>query len=324
MNRHLDPAKDVLSDLRKKIDKENKRSVFGQLQADAYCWIFASPNYFLLQGNPYKKLPRHSSAIHLKALPLYEEWFHQDHYLQEVEPQIISAPGSRTSLGKYLRDLHRKSYKTLQWPQRWEMSLKSFIQFLRKKLPARDASFLDMFFPEEMYLSEKGIISNVSKTTRRITVNECGTVLKALADLVFQGNPTSQHCAAEALALSWLCLTKARIRHPSQVKLIHEVLYSSLSFTKKGKRDLYKTDCEIFTAPTLRGTFQIPISTHLFAFLNALAATPSKSEPIFQSPLRSLRRTLTSVLEKMPQNFHEITFQSLLHFVNDSDSLQEK
>lgn len=334
MKLDLGPLKEILSNLKRQINLEKQRTPFDPQKIEAYCWIFGSPDYVFLQGNIYKTLPSESSTGNENALVQYKAWLNhglgtsqhpianeatkslldKDPTLEGLGTQIIPAPTDGESLTMYLIKMHKRIYHNRGWKQNEEISLKSFVNFLRAQ-PATAGSFLDVVFPSGMeFFKHAGIVSIHPQPEYCLDLFEASTILQTLADMLFEKRPNAQFLIAQSLGLCWMCLTKARISHPSHVKIIHQTPISTPCHADTKKCDILEDANPGFSTPTLRGEFHVSISKHFHGYLSHLAALHPSSKTILRSSLRALRCSFTSVLKTMPKNFWQATFQSFLFF----------
>ncbi len=333
MKLDLAPLKEILSNLKNQINLEKQRTPFDPQKVEACCWIFGSPDYIFLQGNLYKTLPSSSPAGNGNALVHYKAWLNhglgiseyrtanetaklregKDLTLEGLGTQIIPPPTNAESLSMYLTRMHRRVYDNHGWKQNEGISLKSFVNFLRGQA-ATNGSFLDVLFPSGMEFFKKvGIVSVHPKPEYRLDLFETSKILRTLADLLFEKRPNAQFLIAQALALCWMCLTKARISHPSNIKIIHQTSINALSHTTTKKCDILEDINSGLSIPTLRGEFDAHISKHLHEYLSRLAALHPCSKTILKSSLRALRHSFTSALKGISKN-SESAFQSFLFF----------
>jgi hypothetical protein len=136
---------------------------------------------------------------------------------------------------------------------------------------------------------------------------------------VIEGRSNTQHCAAEALALCWMCLTSARRRLPANWKMIYKTPWTSFS-RQQDSDDIYGNNPHgSYALPTLYGKANTFISNFLFEYLSALNISSEKpSQTILHKPLRSLIRSLDMIVEKIPEarntgKISFLTFMSLPH-----------
>jgi hypothetical protein len=343
MKLDLEPLKKILNDLKHQINLEKQRTLFDPKKIEAYCWIFGSPDYVFLQGNIYKTLPPESPAGNENALVHYKAWLNhalgasqhpiineatkslpdKDLTLEDIDPQIIPAPTDGESLAMYLIRMHKRIYHNHGWKQNEEISLKSFVNFLKGQ-PATAGSFLDVLFPSGMeFFKNAGIVSISPQPKYCLDFFEASKILQTLADMLFEKRPNAQFLIAQALGLCWMCLTKARISHPSYVKIIHQTSINTLYEEDTKKCDILEEVNPGFFIPTLRGKFHVPISKHLHEYLSRLAALHPRSKTILQSSPRALRHSFASALKGMPGNISQSTFQSFLDFDYEEICLQE-
>lgn len=334
MRLDLDPLKDILSDLKHQIDLEKQRTPFDPRKIEACCWIFGSSDYIFLQGNLYKTLPSSSPAGNENALVHYKAWLNhglgtskypitnektkllqdKDLALKDLGTQIIPPPTDVESLSIYLTRMHKTVYDNDGWKQNEGISLKSFVNFLRGQA-ATNGSFLDVLFPSGMGFFKKiGIVSVHPKPEYCLDLFDASKILQTLADMLFEKRPNAQFLIAQALGLCWMCLTKARILHPSNIKIIHQTSINALSYATTKKCNILEDMNPGLFIPTLRGEFDVHISKHLHEYLSRLAALHPCSKMILQSSLRALRHSFTSALKAISENISESTFQSFLFF----------
>jgi hypothetical protein len=326
VNSQLEPVKDILSnflsDMKKQegiwksVEHDLTDSNNGSWQnEEAYCWIYADPEYYFLMGNEYSKSHPEVPAAKKKAKPYYHAWLHEDHYLQEILPYIIQQPDNEDTLASYLErtyaNIHKqKGSRTLEW-----RSLKSFIEYLRCILPADQVEFIEVLFPEGMAMLNGYIIKNEKLSACPIDILLTVKILQELVKRVFEGRPNAQHSAAEALALCWMCLTSARRRLLTAFRMIYKAPLTSLSL-QKDTDDIYgRTLHNSFALPTFYGRAQTFISEYLFEYLSALnLASQEKGKTILHCPQRILERSLYDIVQKIPeaQKLGKITFLTFM------------
>lgn len=180
--------------------------------------------------------------------------------------------------------------------------------------PKDERGFLEEIFPEEMKIFRGKIIRIVPPTVYPIDIYTMAEILKGLIEEVLEGRPKAQFCAAEALGFTWICLTSARRRLPTELKLISKIPSTSL-ILPESPENLDEKKRPLLKIPSLYDSSPVPISPIIANYLNAIRNIFPQNRPILlQSHPRSLKRVLDHVLKKLPStvNLGKITFLTFL------------
>lgn len=180
-----------------------------------------------------------------------------------------------------------------------QRALKSFFFYLREA-GMEEILMLEYLFPEDgRAYTSRAFSEKAFCLPREITKD----ILQELSYMFYFGRPNAQLSAAESLGLCWVCLTASRVFVGSRVKDLAAIKSEALNF-----------DGEFPTLqiPTSSGEIPVRISLRLAKFLLSLSQIPSSKprDTIFQSPLRSLRRTFSTAVKAVSPrpDFENITF----------------
>lgn len=328
MNNHLAPLKDILNEFLEKMNEKEKiwRSLghiadargFGDEGIDpwplkeACCWVFADLYDHFGQFD-------HSApvvdAAHELALPHYKGWWNLQRDIQIYPLLIIQPPTKEETLATYLQRISAEIYeekycKSIKW-----RSLRSLMSYLREKVyPLDERGCIEEVFPENMKLVNGKIAKENPPTAYPIDIYITAAILKGLVLEVLNGRPNAQFCAAEALGLCMVCLTAARRRLPTQLKLLTQIPIDCL-ISSKSLDSSNKLNRPLLVLPTLYEASSMPISQTMANYLNAIKnILPKDRATLFQSSQRSLRRSLDNVVQQTPSaaNLGKITFLTFL------------
>jgi hypothetical protein len=335
MSKELEPLKEILSNFLSQMKKKEEiwkalgKNIagtpgFGDEDIDpwprkeAYCWIFAD------LYDHFSKFDRTAPVVDAMdelALPHYKGWWSLNRDVQIYPQLIVQPPTKEETLKAYLERISKEIYenrycKSVKW-----RSLRSLVSYLREEVyPLDERGCIDEVFPEEMRLLNGKIAKENPHTAYPIDIYATAEILKSLALEVLDGRPNAQFCAAEALGLSMICLTAARRRLPTQLKLLSQIPINCL-MPSEPLNSPDKLNRSLLLFSTLYGTTSMPISLTMAKYLNAIKSIlPADRTTLFQSSSRSLRRTLDNVVKQIPSvtNLGKITFLTFLNHPHEA------
>lgn len=342
MNPDLFPLKEVIllfkNDLVKlieldkdyPIDLPNNDPLSNWQKREAYGWIFFEPRYLLFWGlsdQIKKETPRqeYPESLSKEASSYYAKWRDKKieisgykvtvPRLQETVRYVkygIPEPDPSESLIQYVKRLRSLISEELYSKKMWNESLGCFLDFIRSNIPTECHGFIDVIFPEDRAFYSDTIIRLIRKDKFPTNIIFVSEILKNLSEEILWGDPRGQHCAAETLALAWICLTGSRLQLPTQINLLHAFDGASLAIENKPERVCFPKRY-LLKIPTLFGEVPMEISEFLFSYLSNLFQINQKmghTNGFFKSSERSLRRAFDRATSKLnlPKGHGEITF----------------
>lgn len=302
----------ILIDLQQKIVTSKMRAdsnITFCKNREAYCWIHATDDYSgLLPRESYGKNP--PKLFMESAMDHYDKWFRIATDLK-FRMNIIPQPNQEDRLIDYLAKLSSDSLSKDKQSKWWE-SLTSFINFTRLALDFDDRAYLNNIFPDKMRIHHESIIRIVPKTLYPVDIFVASEIIQALVNKVLAGRKNVQRSAAEALGFAWLCLAFSWLYLPTYEENLHQISTEDL-FKGYSGEEPYSAHVNVLT---LFGDVKVPVSEHLYAYLEALSLThDSDSKLIFKLPLRSIKRSFDSTSCLLPtlSNLGKITFLTLTY-----------
>jgi len=297
----------------------------------AYSRIFMTTNYHCLICDDFTTHHKETYPELHNAISLYEEWFHEDLYLNEVSKYSIEEPKKNETLINYLIKIHEKIFKEKGWKTIYERSLRSFLSFLRSKFNNENLFFIDKIFPQEMEAFGGIIIPKLPPQSYPIDIFMVSRILEELINQVINARSNAKKTAAETLALCWLCLTLANKKIPLGLKQIYELPPEAITFEVKKNQEpkskiIHPHDSfhgSFLLIPMLNNPVLLRISKFLKEYLLCLHAHTKNIKPgknqILTSPLKSLHRTLRETIEAIPVvNEHgNIKFSTFTNFPHE-------
>ncbi len=298
--KHSNPEWDELSD-------ENWKNTKSR------CWIHGATKVgeaneleqWLFDNPPFSETSLENAA---KCVQLWRQWLEiEDAYYGLFEDFEFDEPFEDETLRDFIVRMGKiveseGKGARLEW-----RALKSFLAYLRN-IAQEEIAFIEQIFPKKMDLFHGRIIRRIRPEVYPISENFTGDILIELARMCLDGRPNIQHTAAEALGLSWLCLTASRLRLPTYLE--------TMIYPTKSSALLFEGEFPQLLAPTFFSDRKIRISERVAKYLHALSLIPSKRprETILQKPYDSLRRTFRRALKRIspPLELGQITFLTLL------------
>jgi hypothetical protein len=278
---------------------------------EACCWIFADLyDHF---GRFDRTGPIVDAACEM-AKPDYDAWLELDLEVQSHLKYVVEAPQKQETVQDYLERISSEIYKNRYCKSAKWRSLRSFVSHLRELYPLNERGCIEEVFPEEMRLVNGKIAKAVSPTGYPIDIYTTAEILKGLAAEILEGRPNAQFCAAEAFGLCLACLTCARRRLPTQLKLVTHIPIDCLVLPESPENADEKNR-PLLMVQTLYGPSPVPISLTMANYFDAIRnLLPKNRKTLFQSDPRSLRRVLDGIVEKIPSavNLGRITFSTFL------------
>lgn len=275
----------------------------------AYSWLYGTPCYHPLMCNVEANRPTHQLYMQ-HVQPFFDDWLSLFLDIQNDKNYRIADPLKDESILAYLQRLYSIIIDKNERRQIWWFSLRSFTNFLRKKVRRKieDLGELDIIFPEEMTIYFDNIIRKVPITLYPIDIWAVADILQNLVKLVLDGR--SQESAAQALGLTWVCLASGHCRLMTRFEILNELHPSDLK--EKLQSDPFKPN-HWLSIRTLFGKIEAPVSKMVHDYLRAL---PTKNPHyIFDLAPRSLRRALdrATAASSQAQGLGKITFLTLMH-----------
>jgi hypothetical protein len=258
---------------------------------------------WLFTDLPSSKIARSRAIYH------FVEW--TEHILEngvyaDFSDQHLTKPEDEETLEDYIRRLACEVEGKGWGTKRNEMALKCFLAFLRNN-KTEEFAFIDHIFPPKMDLHYDKIIRIVRPQVYPISQEIVASIIKELAYQCAYGRTNARHNAAEALALSWLCLASSRIRLPRSLESVHTI---------SSKAIICKNDNSKLRVPSIFGAHEVRISMRVTKFLRAVASVPSPKprNTILQTSLADLRKPFNAAIKKanLPKELGEITFLTFL------------
>lgn len=245
----------------------------------------------------------------------YSEWSNYieeggkdgDNIYLDFRPGDLIAPEADETLLEFIQKL-ASLVEANGWGNKNEKrACKAFLDYLRIYYKQEDIAFIEHIFPEKTDLQHGRIIRLIRPQSYPVSQEVAAGVVRELAYKCAYGRPNARLKAAEALGLSWLCLTAARIRLPRALEMVHGISSQDL---------LLKGDHPEVLIPSIFGKQKIRISLRVARFLQALVQVPpdSTKKTILQSSLHDLRRPLNDAIARTnpPKKLGEITFLTFL------------
>lgn len=327
MSKHYPQLREIIEDLTNEIDgiKRIEKSLrkanpdFKQVseqewrKREARCWIHGATNTsetIALEQWLTAHLSR-SKTAQSKALDHYSKWAEfllEEGIYVDFSEKDLPRPAKEESLLNYMHR-HAQLVENKGWGSKnSKLALKSFVAFLKKCNSKKEIAFIEQIFPQKMDLLDGSIIRKIYPQVYPASEEILASIMKALAHQCAYGRLNARHNAAEALALSWLCLTAAQLRLPiSLEKDIHKTKSSAILLNGEFPELLVLTHF---------GNQKVRISQRVAKFLCAVAHMPSPllRKTILQSPIHDLRRALNTAIAAVNPNpdLGKITFLTFL------------
>ena len=325
-------AKEVLF----KFIKENEEQMkcFCDKKCDPYTYLFGTSNYNKLL-NEKPKLPSYPYYDNNKAYLLDEEWRETrtgEALVFRGRKSIPPPIDEDINLLDHLLYLANEIYKNNEKRNNWKRSLNSFLNYLRQDMPSENLGILESIFPYEKEIrpdytlrkTEKGIekiqisliLRNIENEEYPIDILAYSEIIQILINTTLYGRANAQLIAAEALGLTWLCFTNARMHLFTQETYLHATPLTAL---KKNDEKQY-----VVQLKSLFGDIEVCISETIYNFFRILSVNSNQSS-IFSRPLSSLRRAFNKAVNKSSQivalresfkqrnvEFAKITFKTMM------------
>lgn len=262
---------------------------------EACCWMF------LDVCDHFRKLDLSVPTVDValeSAYSHYCEWLGLNLEVQNHQKYILEPPYIEETISVHLErvsyELRRDRYcKSIKW-----RSFRSFIAYLRAIFLIDQRGCIEELFPKRMRIFSGKVAKIVPPTAYPIDIYTTAAILKNLAQEVIQGRSNVQLSAAETLGFILVCLTCARRRLPTQLKLVSQIPKDCLAYHRSPENSKKQPWLMV---PTYYGLSPVPISLTLFKYLEAISNIQSNGRKfLFQSHPRSLLRVLDRIVGDMP------------------------
>ena len=258
--------------------------------------------------HPYPPLSEMAGMNAKECVAYWREWLEQtEAYYEPFEDFEFDEPLKNETLREFIiRMVETVEAEGIDSRLEWR-ALKSFLNYLRQ-INHKEWAFIEHLFPKKMDIFDKRIIRKVPPEIYPISEILVGKIIQELMNMTLNDRPNAQHTAAEALGLSWVCLTTARLRLSVHLKTkLYFISSEAITF---------KENIPYLSVPTLFGDQKIRISHRLAEYLLEISMIPSENsrQTIFQKPYRSLTRTFERALKRVNANpdLRNITFLTFL------------
>ena len=291
----------------------------------AYAWLYAEPWHHraLMHRSKPPQVPEYYQQ---PAPAIYDFWRSSE---KEVffRGCIIPRP-EEVTLIEYLHQLASIITEENEKRVVWIKSFHCFLHFIRQDTDFDQQGTLEVIFPKKMKIiddysfkkTEKGIEKVERRCIVRIVDNKippidifaASDILRNLATTVLNGRPNSQHTAAEALALTWLChaIGSSQLMTLTREEIIYNSTLDALKFVELKKYEKYfQPECYI-TIQNSYGPVDVPISNTLYDFLFSLPRKPDSARiftKAWSSLLRAFYKKGVNASER-PRKYGNITF----------------
>lgn len=233
----------------------------------------------------------------------------------------IPSPDPKQSLIAYIKKLGKLCTKKKYSKKIWRESLGSFLEYVKANVPTNCLGFIDIIFPEDRTLYDGKIIRLVPKKKFSTNIIFVKNILKNLSQELLQGDLRSQHSSAETFAFALLCLTSARLRFPTEIRLLYE--FDSLSlYSEETPKSCPFPKRYFLKVPTLFGAVSAEISKTYFNYFSMLSQINQKAgikNRFFKVSERCLNETFSRAVSKLtlPPNHGEIALFTLTSWPNE-------
>ena len=293
---------------------ENSDFKPGQ-EREAYGWIFLEPHYWSFWGISDESMKEgwpenYPKDLLAAAQSYFSTWLDKELEMKggikytkgrlkssnDYRVYGIVSPEPQETLIKYVKRLRYEEFEHKHTKKLWWESLGSFLEYVKAYTQPECHGYIDVIFPHWKIPFEGKVIRGVLKEKYPTNILVVMGILKNLAETMLWGDVRSQHCAAEALAFAWICLTSARSRLPTRINLLEEFDASTLSAEERPERLRYTTRYTM-KVPTLFGAVQMEISKSLYQYLQTLEKI-NKSIGVKDSFLKHTERGLRGIFSK--------------------------
>lgn len=324
-------------------DKDHKDAFRGNsdfepgLEREAYSWIFFEIEYLFFWGisDELKKEgwpENYPKDLLVEAQSYFSKWLDKELEMKggikctkgrlkssnDYRLYGIIPPDPQETLIKYIERLRYEEFEHKYTKKLWWESLGSFLEYVKAYTQPECHGYVDVIFPQDRTPFEGKVIRQITKDKFPTNIVVVISILKNLAEMMLGGDVRSQHCAAEALAFAWICLTSARSRLPTRINLLEEFDASTLSIEERPERPRFASRYTM-KVPTLFGAVRMEISKSLYQYLLTLSKINKKlgvrnsflknTEHKARALRRIFRRAVAEV--NLPDNHGPVTFTTL-------------
>ena len=302
-------------------------------RGEAYSWIFLETDYetFRISSEQIMRSPHlaYPEALLKPAEKYYSKWGMKTiktaygcpattisiKEIHKYKTYGIPQPTPEESLIAYIKRLEELCTEETYSKKTWKESLACFLEYIKTNISTDCVGFIDSIFPEDRTLYDGKIIRLVPKKKFSTNIIFVADILKNLSQEFLQGDPRAQHSAAETLAFALLCLTSARLRLPTEIKLLYEFDYLSLHSEEPLQPSPFSKRY-FLKVPTLFGAVPAEISkTHFnyFFILSQINRQAGIKNRFFKVSERCLGETFNKAVSKLklPPKHGEITLSTL-------------
>jgi len=307
-------------------------------RAEAYSWIFLETNYKAFQDMSEPTMreppPPYPEALLEPAENYYSKWGMKTIQVHGCPTTVLSIkeipkyktygipqPISEEPLITYIERLEKLCTHTNYSKKIWRESLGSFLEYVKANIPTSCLGFIDVILPEDRTLYDGKVIRLVPKKKSSTNIIFVANILKNLSEELLWGDPRSQHSAAETLAFALLCLISARLRLPTEMKLLYEFDRLSLHHEETSESSPFPKRY-FLKVPTLFGQVRAEISKmhfNYFSILSQINQQKGIKDRFFKVTEKCLNETFGRAASKLklPPNHGEITLSTFTSWPNE-------
>jgi hypothetical protein len=276
---------------------------------ESRCWIYAStsPEQFMMPENKDSEVKTIETADAAAMTKKWAKYIRAIRSPDEFDAGHLVQAEDGESLGDFIIRLQTLRTSGQISTQRGRPALHSFLNYLRQAYPDERVAFIEEIFPTRSEIADGRIKRLITPQRRPLSEEKAAAIIKTMIDTAIRGRPNSRKNCMEALALCWICLAVARLRHPVLLDDLYQVPVRTL---------FSKDDPSTLRLPTHFGRQQLQASSYFSRFLSELCLH-AQSEDAVTLPTscpQTLRRSLNRAIDSagFKNDLKDISFLSFL------------